>query len=225
MRKTYQLITLALMAAFVLHDRAAAQVAGASITTDVSVVASAQVALGWSVRKNLLGKTIYNEAGKKVGKVQDIIIAPDSSVSYIIVQAGGLIDMGRHDVAVPVSQIKAQGGKLVMPGATVASIKALPEFEYVDDSARRDKFVASAEKDITRGNAKLAELERKTDASSAESKANIDQDIATLRVDVKSAQAKLSELNHVAAKRWREFEASVSAATTRLRASIDKTRA
>lgn len=225
MKKPFHLLTLALAMAFVVHDPATAQVAGASITTDVSVADSAQVALGWSARKALLGKTIYNEAGKKVGKVQDIIIAPDSSVSYIIVQAGGLIDMGRHDVAIPVSHIKAQGGKLVMPGATVASIKALPEFEYVDDSARRDKFVASAEKDITRGNAKLAELQIKAESANAQTKPKIDQDIATLQRDVKFAQVQLAELNQAGARRWREFEASVSTAITRLRASIDKTRA
>jgi len=225
MKKTFPLLTLALAASFVVHGPAMAQVAGASVTTDVSVVESTQVALGWSVKKTLLGKTIYNEVGKKVGKVQDIIIAPDRSVSYIIVEAGGFIDMGRHDVAVPVSHIKDQGGKLVLPGATIESIKALPEFEYVDDTARRDKFIASAEKDITRGKAALAELARKAESANAQTKVNLDQDIATVQADLTSAQTKLAELNHAAAKRWREFEASVSAATTRLRASVDKTRA
>ena len=221
MKKTFPLLTLALAASFVVHGPAMAQVAGASVTTDVSVVESTQVALGWSVKKTLLGKTIYNEVGKKVGKVQDIIIAPDKSVSYIIVEAGGFIDMGRHDVAVPVSQIKDQGGKLVLPGATVASIKALPQFEYVSDSAQRDKLIANAEKDITRGNAKLAELAYKADTASVEAKAGIDKTIAKLRLDVKFVQTQLAELNQATATRWREFEAGVSAATARLRNSID----
>jgi len=224
MKKPFHLIPLALAMAFVVHGPASAQVAGASVTTDVSVVESAQVALGWSVKKTLLGKTIYNEAGKKVGKVQDIIIAPDKSVSYIIVEAGGFIDMGRHDVAVPVSHIQDQAGKLVLPGATVESIKAMPVFEYVDDTARRDKFIASAEHEITRGKAALIELERKAASANAQTKVNIDQDIATVQADLTSAQTKLAELNHVAAKRWREFEASVGAATTRLRTSVDKAR-
>ncbi|WP_295679865.1 hypothetical protein [uncultured Nevskia sp.] len=45
-----------------------------------------------------MGKTIHNEAEQKVGKVEYLIISPDS-VSYAI--AG----IGRHDVAIPVTQI------------------------------------------------------------------------------------------------------------------------
>jgi sporulation protein YlmC with PRC-barrel domain len=224
MTKTFYLIPLALAMAFAVHDPAAAQVAGVSVSADVSVLETSQVALGWSVKKTLLGKIIYNEAGKRVGKVQDIIIAPDKSVSYIIVEAGGFIDMGRHAVAVPVSQIQEQAGKLVLAGATVESIKALPEFTYVDDAARRDKFIASAENDITRGKAALVELERKAASANAQAKVAINEDITALRLDLTAAQTQLAELNHAATKRWRELEASVSAATSRLRGSIDKAR-
>jgi len=221
MKTSLTILTLALAGALSVAVPATAQVAGGSTTTGISVIESTQVALGWSVKKTLLGKTIYNEAGQKVGKVQDIIIAPDKSVSYIIVGAGGFIGMGRHDVAIAVTQIQDQAGKLVMAGATPDLIKAMPQFEYANDNARRNQFVASAEKDITRGKAKLFELETKAGAASAEAKAKIDLDISALQMDVKSAEAKLSELNQAAANRWKEFEASVNAATARLRKSID----
>ncbi|MBT3067299.1 PRC-barrel domain-containing protein [Rhodoferax sp. U11-2br] len=224
MKTPLSLLTLALVAAFAIHGPAIAQVAGGSTTTGISVVESTQVALGWSVKKTLLGKTIYNEADQKVGKVQDIIIAPDRSVSYIIVGAGGFIGMGRHDVAVPVTQIQDQSGKLVMAGASVDLIKAMPQFDYANDTARRDQFVAAAEKDITRGRAKLVALEKQAGAASADAKAKIDLNITALQLDVKSAEAKLSELNQAAANRWREFEIGVSDATARLRASIDRSR-
>ncbi|MCW2312871.1 hypothetical protein [Rhodoferax antarcticus] len=61
--------------------------------------------------------------------------------------------------------------------------------------------------------------------ASADAKAKIDLDITTLRLDVESAQAKVAKLNQAAANRWREFEASVSDATARLRESIEQTRA
>ena len=221
MKTSLTILTLALAGALSVAVPATAQVAGGSTTTGISVIESTQVALGWSVKKTLLGKTIYNEAGQKVGKVQDIIIAPDKSVSYIIVGAGGFIGMGRHDVAIAVTQIQDQAGKLVMAGATPDLIKAMPQFEYANDNARRNQFVASAEKDITRGKAKLFELQTKAGAASAEAKAKIDLDISALQMDVKSAEAKLSELNQAAANRWKEFEASVNAATARLRKSID----
>ncbi len=222
MKKSLSILTLALAGAFVAIVPATAQVAGGTTTTGISVVESTQLALGWSVKKSLLGKTIYNESGKKVGKVEDIIIAPDKSVSYVIVGAGGFIGMGRHDVAIPVSQIQDQASRLVMAGATQDMIKAMPQFEYANDNARRNQFVASAEKDITRGKAKVFELEKKAGTADAAAKAKIDLDITALELDVKSAESKLSELNQATANRWKEFEAGVSAATARLRASIEK---
>lgn len=126
MKTSFSVLALAMAATFALHGPATAQVAGATTSTGISVTQSTQVALGWSVKKTLLGKTIYNESGQRVGKVQDIIIAPDKSVSYIIVGAGGFIGMGRHDVAIPVTQIQDQRGKLVMAGASVDQIKAMP---------------------------------------------------------------------------------------------------
>jgi sporulation protein YlmC with PRC-barrel domain len=221
MRKTLSSVTLAIAGVFFAAVPAAAQVAGGSTTMGISVVESTQIALGWSVKKTLLGKTIYNESGKKVGKVQDIIIAPDKSVSYIIVGAGGFIGMGRHDVAIPVTQIQDQAGKLVMAGATQDMIKSMPQFEYSNDNARRNQVAAAAEKDINLGKAKVLELEKKAGTAAADSKAKIDLQITALQVDLKSAEAKLSEFNKAAANRWKEFEASVSAATARLRKSTE----
>jgi sporulation protein YlmC with PRC-barrel domain len=92
--------------------------------------------MGWSVKKTLMGKTIYNDAGVKVGKVEDLIISPDKNVSYLIVGAGGFVGIGRHDVAIPVSQIQDKAGKLVLPGATKDTIKGMPEFAYAKDAGK-----------------------------------------------------------------------------------------
>jgi sporulation protein YlmC with PRC-barrel domain len=88
------------------------------------------VAVGWSVKKQILGKTVYNENNQKVGRIDDLIVAPDSAVSFAIIGAGGFVGLGRHDVAIPVQQIKIQDNKFVLPGATKEAIKALPKFEY-----------------------------------------------------------------------------------------------
>ena len=108
---------------------AAAQVAG-STTVGVAVEEMKAVALGWSVRKQILGQAVYNEQKQRVGKIDDLIIAPDTAVSFVIVGAGGFVGLGKHDVAIPVTQLKQQDGKFVLPGATKEAIKALPKFEY-----------------------------------------------------------------------------------------------
>jgi hypothetical protein len=63
------------------------------------------VALGWSTKKIM-------------------------SVSFAIIGVGGSLGMGKHDVAIPVSHLKAEGGKLILAGATKDALKALPKFEY-----------------------------------------------------------------------------------------------
>ena len=106
-----------------------AQVAG-STTLGVSVSELRQVAIGWSARRQILGRAVYNEKDQKIGTVDDLIIAPDKAISYAIIGAGGFVGLGRHDVAIPVSQFSEEKGRLVLRGATREVIKALPPFEY-----------------------------------------------------------------------------------------------
>jgi sporulation protein YlmC with PRC-barrel domain len=188
---------------------------------EAGTIEATRVATGWSVKRSLLGKAIFNEAGQRVGKVDDLIVSPERRVSYIIVRAGGFIGMGRHDVAIPVSQIQETGGRLVMPGATRETIQAMPAFSYANDAARRGEFVARVDRDIARGRARIAELERQSGDVAVEGKARLEQQIAELQVDLQSAESRLSELKQAAGSRWREFEASVSAAAARLRRALE----
>ncbi len=202
-------------------DPASAQVAGGTTTFDATITESTQIAMGWSVKKTLLGKSIYNDAGQKVGNVDDLIISPDKRLTYVIVGAGGFVGIGRHDVAIPVTHIQDQSGKLVMPGATKDMIKSMPEFAYANDSTQRERFAAAADKDIAKGKAKITDLETKAGVAATDAKAKIDLQITAIQVDLKSAEAKLTEMKKAANAHWKEFEASVSAATARLRKSIE----
>jgi sporulation protein YlmC with PRC-barrel domain len=215
------LAALALAAALGSSATAFAQVAGGTTTVDVAITESTQLALGWSVKKTLLGKTLYNDAGVQVGKVQDLIISPDKKLSYVIVGAGGFIGMGRNDVAIAVTQIQDKAGKLVMVGASKDMLKAMPEFSYATDTTQRDRFIAAADKDIALGKAKVSDLEKKSGAVATETKAKFDMQLTALKADLKSAEDKLTELKQATATRWREFEAGVGAATGRLRKAID----
>ena len=212
---------LAMAAGLFCAGPAWAQVAGGTTTANSSITESAQLAMGWSVKKSLTGKTVYNEAGQKVGTVEDLTIAPDKNLSYVIVGAGGFIGIGRHDVAIPVSKIQDKAGKLVMAGATKDTIQAMPTFTYATDTARRDQFVASADADIAKGTATLADLEKKAGTAASDAKAKMDDQIAALRTDLESTDAKLADMKHVTAARWKAFEADGSAATARVRKSID----
>src|SRR5258705_5920483 len=129
MKKT-ALVTLVALAVFAAASREAyTQVAG-TVTLGVAVAEMKEVATGWSAKKQFLGKTVVNEKGEKVGKIEDVIITPEKAISYVIIGARGFLGIAKHDVAIPVTQLKHEGDKIVLPGATKDAVKALPKFEY-----------------------------------------------------------------------------------------------
>lgn len=109
----------------------AAQVAG-STTPGISVEELKTIALGWSAKKQILDKSVYNDKNEKVGDVDDLIIAPDSSVSYAIIGVGGFLGLGERQVAIPVNRFKHSEGRIVLPDATKDTLQAMPSFQYAE---------------------------------------------------------------------------------------------
>ena len=104
-------------------------VAGGTVL-GVSVTELVAVVNGWSIKKQILGKDVYNDKNEKIGKVDDLIVSPDKAITYAIIGAGGFLGIDRHDVAIPVNQFKLADGKITLPGATKDAIKAMPLFQY-----------------------------------------------------------------------------------------------
>jgi sporulation protein YlmC with PRC-barrel domain len=111
----------------------AAPVAGTA-PLGVTVVEMEAIVVGWSVKKDLIGKTVVNDKNEKIGKIDDLIISPVKgtvpAAPFAIVGVGGFLGMGKHDVAVPMAQFKIQNKQLSLPGATKDALKALPPFVY-----------------------------------------------------------------------------------------------
>jgi sporulation protein YlmC with PRC-barrel domain len=119
-----------LLGIFLLLPAAApTQVAGSSLI-GVAAAEMREVTLGWSAKRQVLGKSVFNDKNERIGAVDDIIIGPDKAVSYAIIGAGGFLGVERHDVAIPVSQLTLKGGKFVLPGASKEALQAAPQFEY-----------------------------------------------------------------------------------------------
>ena len=129
--KTVVMVLMSLVVAAAAAD-SVAQTAGSSVVS-VSVAEVKEVAKGWSAKKQILGKDVYNDTGDKIGEIDDLIVAPNKSVSYAIVGVGGFLGLGERDVAVPVSRFKQQMGKIVLKGATKDALKAAPEFKYAKE--------------------------------------------------------------------------------------------
>jgi len=130
-RSTMSKIVLVVFTSLVIAAGAAdavAQTAGSTVS--VSKTELRQIATGWSAKKQILGKGVYNNIGEKIGDINDLIVTPDKAVSYAIVGVGGFLGVGEHEIAVPVGKLKQQEGKIVLPGATKDALKAAPKFEY-----------------------------------------------------------------------------------------------
>ncbi len=108
-----------------------AQVAGSTFLGS-SYTELRDVALGWSAKRQILGHPVYNDLNERIGSIDDVIVTTEKSVSYAIINAGGFLTVTKHDVAVPVSQLKLVGDKLVLAGATKDNLKASPPFEYAN---------------------------------------------------------------------------------------------
>lgn len=116
-----------------LAQAPAAPVAGRA-PLGITVIEMETVVLGWSAKRDLIGKTVVNDKDDKIGKIDDLIISPGKgdapAASFAIVGVGGFLGMGKHDVAIPMAQLRIQNKQLRLPGATKDALKALPPFVY-----------------------------------------------------------------------------------------------
>jgi sporulation protein YlmC with PRC-barrel domain len=126
--KTTHLIVVAALA-IAAPAISQAQVAGSTFVGS-SYTELRDVAIGWSAKRQILGHPVYNDLNERVGSIDDVIVTTDTSLSYAVINAGGFLAVTKHDVAVPVSQLKLVGDKLVLAGATRDALKAAPPFEY-----------------------------------------------------------------------------------------------
>jgi sporulation protein YlmC with PRC-barrel domain len=93
----------------------------------VTKIESDLVTPGYRASK-LLKQDVYNEQNQKIGKIEDLVIAPDGTLSVAVIDVGGFAGIGRHRVAIPVKQFTQMQPKIVLPSATKEALKSLPEF-------------------------------------------------------------------------------------------------
>ena len=101
-------------------------------TIGVPVEQITVLAKGWSIKKDIMSKDVFNDANEKVGVIEDIIVTPEKAISYAIVSTGGFLGIAKHDVIIPINQFKVVTKRVMLPGATKEAVKAMPAFKYAD---------------------------------------------------------------------------------------------
>lgn len=103
----------------------------APITTAVPVAQQQgkEMLNGWSVKKNLLGKSVYNEQDEKVGDIRDVVLDADGTATHYVVGVGGFLGMGEHDVSLPFGDLHPANDRFTLNGYTKDRLKELPQVE------------------------------------------------------------------------------------------------
>ncbi|MES2184951.1 MAG: PRC-barrel domain-containing protein [Pseudomonadota bacterium] len=222
MKKRLSTATLGMVLGLVLATGAQAQAQTPDVPTlGVTVDNIDQISLGLSARKNILGKPVYNEAGEKVGRVSDLIVDPASNASYLIVAAGGFVGLGSHTIVFSTTQIRQQGDKLILPGATKAVVRAMAPFEYATGAVRRSRLVAQAQHALDKAGTRVADLRKKASATEGEDKLRLERQIERVTQAQHAVQDKLTEMQVAGMARWKQFEVDINQATNRLRRSLE----
>ena len=84
---------------------------------------------------NVVGLDVYNSQNNDIGKIQDIVIGSNNSVTGFILSVGGFLGMGTHYVAVDPGAVAItydQSNKTwrAAMNATKDQLKSAPEFKY-----------------------------------------------------------------------------------------------
>jgi sporulation protein YlmC with PRC-barrel domain len=81
----------------------------------------------------VVGASVYNDQNQSVGSIDDLLMSDnDHKAATAVISVGGFLGMGAKLVSVPFDQLKIENDKIVMPGATKASLEGMPEYRYTN---------------------------------------------------------------------------------------------
>jgi sporulation protein YlmC with PRC-barrel domain len=81
----------------------------------------------------VVGATVYNDQNQSIGSIDDLLMSDnDHKAGTAVISVGGFLGMGSKLVSVPFEQLKIENDKIVMPGATKASLEGMPDYHYTN---------------------------------------------------------------------------------------------
>jgi hypothetical protein len=79
----------------------------------------------------LIGLAVTNDQGQKIGTVVDVLVKGETAEPTAILSVGDYTGDGAKMVAAPLSHIKLEGTKAMMPGVNRAMLAGMPAYTFV----------------------------------------------------------------------------------------------
>lgn len=102
---------------------------GVPQTLSIMKVDPQSLATGYRTSK-VVGSAVVNEANETVGTIDDLIVTPNDKVPFAVLSVGGFLGMGTKYVVVPFNSLEVNDKRMMLRGATKASLMGLPAFNY-----------------------------------------------------------------------------------------------
>jgi len=81
----------------------------------------------------VVGASVYNDQNQSIGSIDDVLMRDDThKTDMVVLSVGGFLGMGSKLVSVPFDQLKIENDKVVMPGASKASLEGMPDYHYTN---------------------------------------------------------------------------------------------
>jgi sporulation protein YlmC with PRC-barrel domain len=79
--------------------------------------------------EDLVGKTVYNSAGEKVGDIDEIVVNRNTRATAAVIGVGGFLGVGEKKVVEPLDRMRMQGDRIVAPNLTKDGVSSMQAYQ------------------------------------------------------------------------------------------------
>jgi sporulation protein YlmC with PRC-barrel domain len=119
------------------HLMTASLVASALIAgTNVYAANDSSLTKAHWLASDVYGAAVYDPNQNKIGKIDDLVISKDGTVSKAVVGVGGFLGVGEKDVAIPFNELKVasdNSSSWLVLNESKDQLKAAPSFDKNND--------------------------------------------------------------------------------------------
>ncbi|MFZ0568868.1 MAG: PRC-barrel domain-containing protein [Rhodomicrobium sp.] len=86
---------------------------------------------------NLWNKSVYNQSGKQIGDLKDVLIAPDGKIQALVIGVGGFLGLGEKNVAVDYNYLEKNGSikpNRITLNMTEQELRSAPTFNRTNNA-------------------------------------------------------------------------------------------